>query len=142
MKAAERLYILSATNITHNLANLDAYKRGLSLLVMYEKQAAVIAELNRNRCWPHPPDEEEFYLWEAQYDKILDRYRTLILDGGTGMGKTKFCEYYFGDRSKMVVLNCDGDLLPDISEFDHAQGHLGNPHILYPFLNFESRMPL
>ena len=41
------------------------------------------------------------------------------------MGKTHFCQYYFGNPEKMVVLNCEGAILPDMDAFDREQGHLG-----------------
>ena len=41
------------------------------------------------------------------------------------MGKTHWCQYYFGDPENMLVLNCDGSILPDLDVFDRGQGHLG-----------------
>ena len=41
------------------------------------------------------------------------------------MGKTHWCQYYFNDPQKMLVLNCDGSILPDLDVFDRGQGHLG-----------------
>ena len=41
------------------------------------------------------------------------------------MGKTSYCQYLFGDPEKMLVLNCDGCILPDLVDFSREQGHMG-----------------
>ena len=78
-----------------------------------------------NRCWPRPPECREFQEWVAQYDTIKNRYNTLVLNGRSEMGKTSYCQYLFGDPEKMLVLNCDGCILPDLVDFSREQGHMG-----------------
>ena len=40
-------------------------------------------------------------------------------------GRRIFCQYYFGEPEEMLVLNCEGAVLPDLDEFDQGQGHRG-----------------
>ena len=127
LDVAHRLYIKTATNIQWNLANLAAYKRGLTLLLDLERQQTILDILEWERCVSNPPTDPDYIRWDRQYLRVQFRYRTLILVGGSLVGKTHFCQYMFGDPRKMLVLNCEvgKTYLPDLAEFSREDGHKG-----------------
>ena len=96
------------------------------MIVDRERQRAILDALEMERCWPRPPECAAFQEWERQYESIKGRYKTLVLNGGSEMGKTHYCQYYFGEPEKMLVLNVEGTVLPDLDEFDQGQGHKGH----------------
>ena len=94
------------------------------MIVDRERQRAILDALEMERCWPRPPECAAFQEWERQYESIKGRYKTLVLNGGSEMGKTHFCQYYFREPEEMLVLNCEGTIMPDLDEFE-PDGHRG-----------------
>ena len=120
---AQELYVKCGANVRTNLGNIEAIQAGLSMITQKHRLEMVISELNKRRKRSVSPGEA-YAEWESQYDTIQDRYTTLILNGKSRVGKTMFCVYMFDDRSKVLLLNCSGNFLPSLRDFDPNM-HLG-----------------
>jgi len=59
--------------------------------------------------------------WLGSYASVLFRYRFLVLDGPSQMGKTVFCRSLSPNRDCFLEVDCAGKLDPDLREFRALQ---------------------
>ena len=130
---ATKLYLESGSNVKHNMANLEDVERGMNRLAMMEHRNFVLNYLAKHR--KRFLDPEGIEIWEAQFDRIEERYKPLVLTGKGGTGKTMWALAYFARhartpeefvklREKMLFLTCTSEQLPDVGKYMYGK-HMG-----------------
>ena len=66
------------------------------------------------KAWREPPPVVE---WRKQYDTVLDRYKFLVLEGRSGVGKTVFARSLVPVGREVLEVNCSGESAFDLREF-------------------------
>lgn len=59
--------------------------------------------------------------WQKQYAAWQHRYKFLVLDGPSRMGKTLFAKSLSPGPASVLELNCSSELAPDLRGFRHGQ---------------------
>ena len=70
--------------------------------------------LRERRPWRRIPLVEE---WRSQYEELLDRYKFLVLEGPSALGKTVFARTLAPHGLETLELNCAGDTALDLRSF-------------------------
>jgi hypothetical protein len=60
-------------------------------------------------------------LWRAQYETIKDRYKFLVLEGPSGVGKTVFARTLVEEGKEVFELNCAGGCNFDLRQFRYQK---------------------
>ena len=101
--------------LPRNLEALDRWQRErcqrLVMAAVEERSRAVRASARPFRRFP------VVELWKAQYEQTLDRYRFLVLEGPSRMGKTAFV-YSLVESACCYEMNLSGGANPDLREYD------------------------
>ena len=101
-----------------NIRNLECAAR---VKREYEQEAArlrvELAIRESERAFRIIPDVE---LWKQQYETVQGRYKFLVLDGPSRMGKTRFTLSMGGPRS-VLSLDCAACVEPDMKAFLRGQ---------------------
>ena len=113
-KTARSLYLSAISNAKVNVRNLEFVAKEND----QERQEALELAARRRvhgsfRPWRVLPEVDA---WNCHYECDLDRYRFLVLDGPSRMGKTRYCESLVGE-GKALVVDCAGAMTPDLSKF-------------------------
>ena len=106
----------TCVDVRRNIENLED-------VVQYRSQAATaqyimaiqtrLADLRKPMQEPHEIEE-----WRAQYDKLEERYRMLVLHGRSKTGKTMWARTAFGPQKYCYEVNCSSGQEPDMRNFD------------------------
>ena len=118
---ARELYLRVVTGARHNLATLD-------FVTSEEQQLRETADRLRletvlrsqQRPFRRVPLVSQ---WLEQYEHDRDRYKFLVLDGPSQMGKTRFAASLTG-QDKFLCLDCCSAVVPDMRRFSRAQHEL------------------
>ena len=105
-------------SIAKNLENLEKWQRE-------RRQAAVadfLAQRNAVLAQAARPFKRfaQVDLFLGQFQEARDRYRFLVLDGKSRLGKTQFARSLAG-ADKTLELNCAGSAQPDLRPYDPLQ---------------------
>jgi hypothetical protein len=60
-------------------------------------------------------------LWRAQYETVRDRYKFLVLEGPSGVGKTVFARTLVEEGKEVFELNCAGSCNFDLRQFRYQK---------------------
>jgi hypothetical protein len=102
-------------NLAKNLENMDRWHRErCELRVATVMQARAERALRRQRPFKRFAMVEQ---WLAQYEDTLDRYRFLVLEGPSRLGKTAFV-YSLAPASSIYEMSCSGETRPDLRAYN------------------------
>ena len=108
-------------NLPRNLQALDlwwAEERKVRLLILQDQ---VSAELSKNTRASRRVEQVD--AWTKQYDEVLRRYKFLVLDGPTRMGKTEFTKTLV-KPGHFFEINMSAAPEPNLREYDHEKHEL------------------
>jgi len=106
-------------NLPRLLQCLDKWEQEHENARLQGRIADIMAELNADKKpFRRIPEVEE---WLAQYTKNRMRYRFLVLEGPSGLGKTQFSLSLSPGSMEVTCSNCDE---PDLREFKPMQHDL------------------
>ena len=118
---ARELYLRVVTGARHNLATLDFVSSEEQQLRETAERLRIEGVLrHRQRPFRRVPLVEE---WLQQYQHDRDRYKFLVLDGPSQMGKTRFAASLMGPEH-FLCLDCCSAVVPDMRRFCRAQHQL------------------
>ena len=118
---ARELYLRVVSGARHNLATLDFVSTEEQQLRETAERLRIEGVLrSRQRPFRRVPLVSE---WLEQYQHDRDRYKFLVLDGPSQMGKTRFAASLLGPEH-FLCLDCCSAVVPDMRRFCRAQHQL------------------
>jgi hypothetical protein len=114
MEAAREYYCKTVHRVGYNLAALDIVQEYWKRKALRAKMMGIEVELRKTfRCWKTIPTVQE---WRSQYERLEPRYKFLVLDGGSGFGKTWFA-MSLNDVGRTLYTDCTAGV-PYLKEYD------------------------
>lgn len=114
-ESAASCYLRSVVGAEANLRQLEYVearrRQSAQLQLQREVEIAIRSSQNKFRVVP------EVELWASQYDTTRDRFRFLVLDGPSQMGKTRFAASLTSPE-KFFYCDCSAVKQPDLRSFD------------------------
>jgi len=118
---ARELYLRVVTGARHNLATLDFVTTEAQQMRETAERLQIETRLRSSqRPFRVLPQVEQ---WKEQYEHDRDRYKFLVLDGPSQMGKTRFAASLTGPH-KFLCLDCCSAVVPDLRGFSRSQHNL------------------
>ena len=116
-ETARQQYVRSGKNLAHHLQNLEQLQMEKMREAVTAKQGAINRELagqlRPQRVYPLLRDR-----WLPYFQTTRPRYPFLVIAGPSGMGKTVFVKWLFGDPAKVFEVNCASTPEPDLRQFN------------------------
>ena len=113
---ARAIVIACKKNVPALLANLDRVEKELSRSSVERRVQGTLKELASQICTQVPmPEVDE---WEHSFQEMQFRYKFLVLDGPSQMGKTMFCRSRSPCLSKLLELDCANAKSPNLAEYN------------------------
>ena len=114
-QTAHHMYLLACSSAQINIRNLDFITRQeQERQEDIERLAMEVLIREKQLPFRKIPEVEE---WLQQYDDIQDRYKFLVLDGPSQMGKTRFAAS-LTSVEKFFYLDCSSCIMPDMRSFN------------------------
>ena len=106
----------TAKSLPRQFENLDCYQREQSSIELQARisETKAILAAKEKPCVEVP----EVTQWKRSFDSVEHRYRFLVLDGPSKMGKTMFCRSLLPCRDCVFEVDCAGSEYPDLRSFD------------------------
>jgi len=114
---ARRLYAQCVQGASVNIRNLDYVA---SVLRNYretkDRLRIEMAIRSQQQPFRQLPEVQQ---WLSQYDQVKDRYKFLVLDGPSRVGKTRYT-VSLTSPEKALCLDCAGAVIPDMRTYDRG----------------------
>jgi hypothetical protein len=118
MSVSTDMYLLAVNNAQTNVRNLEFVQEHIAVRQTVAAQAAARRRVTATYLpWRHLP---QVHKWAQQLALERDRYKFLVLDGPSRIGKTRFAEGLVAEGRSLVV-DCAGAVTPDGSGFSRKQ---------------------
>ena len=118
---AKAMFTAAVVSAESNLKNLETVERQLEDAAVEDERLAVEAHLRaRQKPFRVIPEVQR---WLRSFDTIRDRYRFLVLDGPSQVGKTR----YVGSLTSVdafLNVDCAGAVTPDLRSFRRSRHKL------------------
>ena len=103
------------TNIGFNIDNMKRLEREIEINQVTAKMEYIKLSL-RGELRPFKPFEvvAEF---SKQFDRVLARYKFLVIEGHSQTGKTYFTKWMLGNPDKVLEVNCASCPEPELRDF-------------------------
>jgi hypothetical protein len=96
------------------------FQKKLATQRAQEAESARLSKLIASRMGKFKPPSNTVLQWKAQFEyteeSLPSRFKLLVLDGPTRMGKTSWALTFFGEENTLV-LNCQNTMTPCMNEF-------------------------
>jgi hypothetical protein len=101
---------------SRHIADIDAYMRVNRKRELEVYQRAVEEKLRKTMR----PQREipQVVAWCHTFDHVADRYKSLVLDGPSQCGKTRYARSLVPDGREVFEVSCASGTLPSLREFD------------------------
>jgi hypothetical protein len=114
-QTAHHMYLLACSSAQMNVRNLEFITRQeQERQEQAERLAMEVIIREKQLPFRQIPEVEE---WLQHYDDIKDRYKFLVLDGPSQMGKTRFAAS-LTSVEKFYYLDCSTCIMPDMRSFN------------------------
>jgi hypothetical protein len=121
---ARQHFVQIVTRCPTNMADLQFAEEFLARQSEEAERAVILAKIISNSK-PYR-DLPEVHAWATQYDseKPLDRYKFLVLEGPSSIGKTRFVQGALVDKpEKALILDCSDAVVPALKSNFSRQKH-------------------
>ena len=102
-------------NLPRHLQTLEWWHRERTMLAQDEARSQVEAELRKKQLPFRSVQQVDE--WAKQYGQTLHRFKALVLDGPSGLGKTQFAKSLVQEH-QTLELNMAGCVEPDLRSWD------------------------
>ena len=120
-QTAHAMYLLACSSAQMNIRNLDFITRQeQERQEQIERLAMEVLIRDKQMPFRKIREVEE---WLQHYDDIQDRYKFLVLDGPSQMGKTRFAAS-LTSVEKFFYLDCSSCIMPDMRSFNRRHHEL------------------
>ena len=104
---------------TRFLADLDAIERNQEEAVVAAARSSALAQLAAQQLAFRVLQPVE--AWDAQYQLLADRYKFLVLDGRSMLGKTQFAKSKCPPGQEVLEINCSAGGDPDLHQYRYGK---------------------